>query len=70
MLAAVLELVADEANSVQVGAHRELGVLGLGSARACAPLGERLVVEREGEHDEASDLACVKLVAVEAALMV
>ena len=56
MLAAGLVLVADEADAVEVGAHRELLVLGLGFLGARRALRERLAVQREGEGDVAPDL--------------
>ena len=60
MLAAGAELVADEADAVEVGAHRELLVLHLRLLGACRALREGLVVQREGEDDVASHLTCVQ----------
>ena len=56
MLAAGLVLVADEADAVEVGAHRKLLVLGLGLLGARRALCERLGVQREGKGYVASDL--------------
>ena len=56
MLAAGFELVADEADAVEVGAHRELLVLGLGLLGARRALCECLSVQCEGKDDVASDL--------------
>jgi hypothetical protein len=66
MLAAGFELVADEADAVEVGAHRELLVLGLGLLGARRALLQRLRVQREGEGYVASDLPSMER-AVEAA---
>ena len=66
MLAAVCKFFSDEADAVEVGAHREFLVLGLRLSGAGALLGERLLVERKGEDNVAADFPGVEL-AVEAA---
>ena len=65
MLPAILELVADKADAVEVGAHREFLVLGLVLPATRAFLRQRLVVERQGQDNVAPYLAGVEL-AVEA----
>ena len=65
VFAAVFELVANKPNPVEVGAHGEFLVLDLRLAAAGAALGERLMVEGQGEDDVAAYLARVQL-AVEA----
>lgn len=66
MLPAVLEFVADQADSVQVGPHGELFILCLVFPAARALLGLCLMVQREGKDNIAADFPCMKL-AVEAA---
>jgi len=51
VLTAVFELVADETNPVEVGAHGELLVFNLRLSAAGAPLGECLMVEGQSEND-------------------
>ena len=60
VLSAIFELVAYQANSIQISAHRELGILGLGSAGTSASLRKRLMVESKGKANEASDFTCMK----------
>ena len=57
MLTTGFELVTDEADAVEVGAHRELLVLGLGLLGTRRALLQRLAVQREGKDDVASDLS-------------
>ncbi len=65
MFAAVGELLADEADAVQVSPHGKLFVLGLRLLGRCAFLRQGLVVEGQGQDNVASDLPRVEL-AVEA----
>mgnify|MGYP000898945444 CR=1 FL=1 len=66
VLAAVLELVPDKTDAVQVGPHGELLVFALVFLAAGALLGQGLVVQRQGQNNVAPYLAGVQL-AVEAA---
>ena len=66
MFSAVLELIAYQANAVEVGAHRELIVLGLHLAAIGVPLAKRLLVKCQGKYNVASQLARVHR-AIEAA---
>ena len=60
MFAAGFELVADEADAVEVGAHRELLVLGLRLLSARRALFQCLAIECKGEDDVASYLTRVE----------
>ena len=66
MFPAILEFVADQPDSVQVGAHGELFIFGLVFMAARTFLGQGLMIERQGKDNIAADFPSVKL-AVEAA---
>jgi hypothetical protein len=60
MLTTGFELVADKADAVEVGAHRELLVLGLGLLGARRALCQRLGVQCKGKDYIASDFTGVQ----------
>lgn len=66
VLAAVFEFVADQSDSVQIGAHRELFILGLVFPAARTLLGQSLIVQRQGKDNIAANFSGMKF-AVKAA---
>jgi hypothetical protein len=60
MLAAVFELIADEADPIQVNPHGELLVFGLYFSIAGALLRQRLMIERQGQDDIGPDFPGVQ----------
>ena len=55
VFSAILELVTNEADAVEVGSHCELFVFNLGFLGACTFLCQGLFVEGKGENYVASD---------------
>jgi hypothetical protein len=60
VLSAILELVTNQADSVEVSSHCEFLIFGLGFLCACSLLCEGLLIEGKGQCYVAPDLACVK----------
>jgi len=64
MLTAVCEFLTDEADAIEVCPHGEFFVFSLRFPCRRAPLGERLIVEGEGKHDVAANLARVEVTVI------
>lgn len=60
VFSAILELVTDETDAVEVGSHCELFVFNLGFLGACTFLCQGLFVEGKGENYVASDFTGVE----------
>ena len=60
MLPAVLELITNKSNTIEVGAHSEPLIFFLDFPVACALLCQGLVVERQSQHDVRPNLPSMK----------